>query len=937
MSSLIIALDLGRNHIQATLVRLGQLSQEENLSIERNVFYMRSFDDCVRNDPRLLVSNWMNCLDDLIRDFIEYYQDNDRIISIACSLSNSLDYQQDLSQNDSILLNKYTTFFGLNLRLLIQSALRDLILRWEEKPYIKYYTPPTSPRGTLSYLSEQAKPQTIFSIPPALIYDEKLQSTDQKIKDYCGSQESTDNQLDSSSDEHEQIDSSPISFKYPPRLFSIIQHLADIPISFSNQTKCFALGELSKFSDENYDRILALTLGTHFGSTFIDQGRILQNRDDIPPNGTLSNCRFDESTSADDCFSTRGLINIYIQLIRRAPRVFDGYSLAQQATNGDRDAIQTFELFAQRLGQFLCPFIDKFRPNLLLIGGGLAQSWYLIESELKQTLTKFSQMEIYFNVSNEKSICFGAIRQQISTIIRYKYQLIRQTNQTLLPVTKVINTNSTFDINPCHEIPIGYISVGYKKLNEKLYRLLQESHILLIDGFIGIDFDEFANELNKFYFQQTQYSKSRTLMFYSTQVFLQIHSNSKDRTQIKSLKDLIDFKRLNYLKINLSYPCVIIGPGASFVNELSPLVYIDLSRNELRYRLSAQKSSYENQLISLLYDINYRHSYDYPIFNQYKQELISRIDFFIDGQRPNCPTWLDGSTFRQALAYTSNQIVHLRPSLHFDCGIILSDYEQHLVEFSSDILYSLHVNQILGNDFHRRFLTESKQFPIQIRLLNPTIDRINSKVHRAYYRVRTKQQLKENSFINYQDVIDSKTSTQNKPLKYIPSNIHEFFFSFNENTTDIQKETDRILEISMAVDNSIKPRQFLCIDETKQQPCRPISIQIEPEHYNEQHLPTPEFYIYDVHRLIIKTDRTDDIIRLTENRFHLCILVEGDAIEIEYYSFDNYRQKQIRQYNQWQTFLIPGSIDKYSLRPIVKTANKFDYFLLLIIFLKWNL
>jgi hypothetical protein len=64
------------------------------------------------------------------------------------------------------------------------------------------------------------------------------------------------------------------------------------------------------------------------------------------------------------------------------------------------------------------------------------------------------------------------------------------------------------------------------------------------------------------------------------------------------------------------------------------------------------------------------------------------------------------------------------------------------------------------------------------------------------------------------------------------------------------------------------------------------------------------------------------------------MLVEGDAIEIEFNSIDNNQEKQIRQYNYIETFLIPASIQQYCIRPIIK--NKPRQFVLLIAFLKWD-
>ena len=97
-----------------------------------------------------------------------------------------------------------------------------------------------------------------------------------------------------------------------------------------------------------------------------------------------------------------------------------------------------------------------------------------------------------------------------------------------------------------------------------------------------------------------------------------------------------------------------------------------------------------------------------------------------------------------------------------------------------------------------------------------------------------------------------------------------------------------------------------------------------------------ELHYYDVHRLIIEADETLQIIRSTENRFHLCMLVAGDGIEVEFHSNDD---KQIRQYHYIESFLIPASINEYRLRPIIQNnniENKSKQLILLIAFLKWD-
>ncbi|CAF4206546.1 unnamed protein product, partial [Rotaria magnacalcarata] len=61
-----------------------------------------------------------------------------------------------------------------------------------------------------------------------------------------------------------------------------MEQLSDIPISFYNDATCFAVGEAMSIQHKAYQRILALTLGTGFGSTFIDQNEIIKNRCDVP-------------------------------------------------------------------------------------------------------------------------------------------------------------------------------------------------------------------------------------------------------------------------------------------------------------------------------------------------------------------------------------------------------------------------------------------------------------------------------------------------------------------------------------------------------------------------------------------------------------------------------------------------------------------------------
>ena len=84
-----------------------------------------------------------------------------------------------------------------------------------------------------------------------------------------------------------------------------------------------------------------------------------------------------------------------------------------------------------------------------------------------------------------------------------------------LPVVKTIKTidTSQYDIYPCHQIPLGHIDIGHKILNEKLFNLIEENHLLLIDGFVGTYFNEYAQQFNRYYWEKKEQEKFIAITF----------------------------------------------------------------------------------------------------------------------------------------------------------------------------------------------------------------------------------------------------------------------------------------------------------------------------------------------------------------------------------------------------------------------------------------
>lgn len=153
-------------------------------------------------------------------------------------------------------------------------------------------------------------------------------------------------------------------------------------IRFENDARLFGLGASTRYPQE---RLLGLTIGTGLGSVFIDKGTLLTASPSAPKDGYLFNQPFGDSC-ADDYFSRRGILKRAAAL--GLPPEADVKELAAMAIDGHSRAISIFQAFGDDLGQFLQPYVDRFDPQRIVIGGQIAQSAQLFRSRIEALLPR---------------------------------------------------------------------------------------------------------------------------------------------------------------------------------------------------------------------------------------------------------------------------------------------------------------------------------------------------------------------------------------------------------------------------------------------------------------------------------------------------------------------------------------------------------------------
>jgi glucokinase len=182
---------------------------------------------------------------------------------------------------------------------------------------------------------------------------------------------------------------------------------ANFPLRFLNDAASFAVGEANQKAVADFKRILVLTLGTGFGSTFLENSVPVAAKYGVPDDGFLYHIPF-KNGIADEYFSTRWFLNEYKRLtgneisgVKELVDCFETNSVAQKL----------FYEFGENLGQFLIPWIQKFNADCLILGGNISKSRTLFLSEMySQFVSHDIHIDVFPSELNEDAALIGSAK-----------------------------------------------------------------------------------------------------------------------------------------------------------------------------------------------------------------------------------------------------------------------------------------------------------------------------------------------------------------------------------------------------------------------------------------------------------------------------------------------------------------------------------------------
>ncbi|MDO5978242.1 ROK family protein [Flavivirga spongiicola] len=161
---------------------------------------------------------------------------------------------------------------------------------------------------------------------------------------------------------------------------------------FLNDATSFAVGVSAQGKAKNCNKIIAVTLGTGFGSAFIKEGIPLVNHPEVPKEGCLWDKPF-KSGVGDDYFSTRWCIKRYDEISSKS--VNGVKEIAKANTDNSR---LLFEEFGHNMGHFMIPFIQKYEPQLIVVGGNISKASNLFIPTLNQVV-KAAGLDVRIEIS----------------------------------------------------------------------------------------------------------------------------------------------------------------------------------------------------------------------------------------------------------------------------------------------------------------------------------------------------------------------------------------------------------------------------------------------------------------------------------------------------------------------------------------------------------
>jgi mannose-6-phosphate isomerase class I len=245
---------------------------------------------------------------------------------------------------------------------------------------------------------------------------------------------------------------------------------------------------------------------------------------------------------------------------------------------------------------------------------------------------------------------------------------MRKTTQYLMPPTSPdVNDGEVYNIYPVTKLASGKIFNGYSGLAKWII----EQKTVVIDGFGGVLWDitqsALQAEIEKAglkvnFVDIARYLKPTAEIESLVQPFLGTPTSVWGTKCTLSLGDLFQLENIPSADKSADIN-IIIGTGAALAGWDAPIVYIDMPKNEIQFRMRAgtvtnlgtDKIIEPAQMYKRFYFV------DWVLCNAHKKAILNKIAVVADGQWATDINWMFGSDLLAGLNQISRSVIRVRP------------------------------------------------------------------------------------------------------------------------------------------------------------------------------------------------------------------------------------------------------------------------------------
>ena len=169
-------------------------------------------------------------------------------------------------------------------------------------------------------------------------------------------------------------------------LGAILEKEFNVPVSIDNDANCFTLGEYQFGAAKGFSNIVGITLGTGMGSGIITNGKLMGDANG--GSGEFGMIPYLDGVLEDYC--SGGFFKNILKV--------EGEYISKLAAKGNKEALLAYEQFGEHLGYAIKIILFAVDPEIIIIGGSIAQSSTYFDKGLKKSLSTFAYKKTLENI-----------------------------------------------------------------------------------------------------------------------------------------------------------------------------------------------------------------------------------------------------------------------------------------------------------------------------------------------------------------------------------------------------------------------------------------------------------------------------------------------------------------------------------------------------------